>query len=125
MPRINLTDTRVEMTPETTYRMSQDELAGKLAGRQEFVGFEIPSGPVQFLALDGSIKTHNPASTHRFGGPRLIVSERRLRRIVYTETGEVRLAGADEFYLGTNDCAVQGTSPIAVPIVTQEVQEVQ
>lgn len=125
MPRINLTATRIEMTPEATYRMTREELEAKLTGRQEYVGFAVPEGTVTFLTMDGRLKQHNPTANYKFGGPRLIVEERRLRRIVYTETGEIRHANNDEWYLGTNDCAVHGPSPVPVPIVIQEVQEVQ
>lgn len=127
MPRINLTATRIEMTPEATYRMTREELEAKLTGRQEYVGFAVPEGTVTFLTMDGRLKQHNPTANYKFGGPRLIVAERRLRRIVFTETGDVRPMNRDEYGIDNEGRVFQADTHVTEPfaIVTREVQEVQ
>ena len=124
MAKINLTETRRMVVPEEIYGMTHELLAGRLQGRQEFVAFEVPRGPVLFMKLDGTITRHDPNSAHRFGGPRLIVEERRLRRVVYTETGEVRCA-ENEWFIDEDNIpreAIQTTYPVA--IATMQVEEV-
>lgn len=102
-------------------------IEASLAGRQEYVDFRFVQDGDRFLTLDGRVIQHNPASHHQFGGPRLIVDERRLRKFIYTETGDVRSLNRDEYALDTNGNVFQADGPVteSYPILTREVQEVQ
>ena len=123
---INLRTTTRTFTPEEVYGMTHEELMEKLTGRQEYVDFGIvPPQPVKFLTLDGRIKTNDPTKDRNFGGPRLIIAERRLRRIVYTETGEMRAAQGNDAWIDENGHIMTHNTTLPVAIVTREVQEVQ
>lgn len=116
MPRVA---GRVEVTVMNVYGMDVDALAPKLTGRQQFVDFRtnVNVGEM-FLALDGTIKTHKKA-THQFGGPRLIVEDRKRRIVTYTETGEIRTPREGECWMDDNGVVNTFATNNPVAIVTR------
>lgn len=117
MPR--LTNLSRTVTVDDVYRGGIESLERNLSGRQEFVDFRIPAGTEMFMKLDGTVITHNPASTYHFGGPRLIVEERRRKIITYTETGEIRVSGTFDQFLDEDGIIRTGQSVDPVAIVTR------
>lgn len=124
MPKLTIARATRSVAVQDVYGETLAALEGKLTGRQEYVDFAVPVGPVQFLALDGTVKTHNPASTHKFGGPRLIIEDRRIRRIVFTETGTMRPAAAGEAWVSEDGTINTFTTTQPVMIATRTIEDV-
>lgn len=80
--------TSIEVTVANIYGLPIENLGVRLGRREQFTAFttNIPLGS-KFLALDRTVITHKNAN-HQFGGPRLLVEEKKNRRFVFTETGD-------------------------------------
>ena len=119
-------NTAKEVTIEQVYGKLLNDLKVLLTGRQEFTSFDmLPAQPVKFLTLDGRIKTHDTTTDHKFGGPRLIIEDRKIRRVVFVETGEARPAVAGEFWLTADGNVNTFASNLPVPIAVRTIEEVQ
>lgn len=124
MPKLTATRATRPVTVQDVYGETLAQLEGRLTGRMEYMDFAIPVGPVRFLALNGEVKTHDPASTHKFGGPRLIIEERRIRRIIFTETGTMRVATANDHWVAEDGSINNFPTTQPVMIATRTIEYV-
>jgi hypothetical protein len=102
--------TETNITVSDVYGRPLESLSTRLGRRQQFTDFRVigmTEPGITFLTLDGEIKTHDPASTYRFGGPRLIVGTVPRRAFTFTETGDVRVPSPGEWYMDENGMTVQ------------------
>lgn len=76
------------VTVAQAYGRTLSQLSTQLKRGQQFTDFAIPTGKVMFLAKDGTVKTHNPSKNYVFGGPRLIITERKPQTVVFVPIGE-------------------------------------
>jgi hypothetical protein len=97
------------VTVAQAYGRTMSQLSTQLKRNQQFVDFTIPQGNVKFLAKDGTIKQHKPASNYVFGGPRLIVSERTVSRVTFTPTGVIAVPANGQPYLTDEGGIAYGT----------------
>jgi hypothetical protein len=122
-------NTTAQVTVADIYGRPIENLGTRLGRRQQFTEFRFVRGNEMFLRLDGEVTTHDPASTHRFGGPRLIITERQLRRFIFTETGEERVPATGEWYMTPSGGYLQHNSATPLmtpmPIVTRTEQVVE
>lgn len=100
----------VPVTVAQVYGRSMSQLSTQLGRRQQFSDFALVGNTaVTFLALDGTVKRHNPSSAHKFGGPRLIITERVQQRVVFNPTGQVARPTFGQPYLNDDGGISYGT----------------
>ena len=116
--------------PDIYEGQTLEQLQTRLTARTRFVAFRFVNGREKFLASDGTIKTHDPASRYRFGGPRLIIGDVPREAVTFTELDEApRVPRAGEWYIGPdgNYYQASATATFSQPyqIVARTVAPVQ
>src|SRR5579871_989027 len=97
------------VTVAQAYGRTMSQLSTQLKRGQQFVDFTIPTGNVTFLAKDGTVKKHDPKSNYKFGGPRLIIAERKQQAVTFVPIGY----GVPQFgqpYMSENNTIEYGTT---------------
>ena len=106
MPRTQLRTT-VEVTVADVYGAPMETLGSQLGRREQFVDFRRVTETDRFLTLDRRVIAHDPNSTHRFGGPRLIVGTVPVRRYTFTETGTEAIPTEGQWYMNMDGVIAQ------------------
>lgn len=119
--------TTLQVSVADIYGRPVESLGTQLGRRQQFSDFRMVRGREQFLKLDGTVTTHDPDSTYRFGGPRLIVAERSIRRYTFTETGREAIPTAGQWYMNDDGVIAQAQpgATYAQPYIIMERTEAE
>lgn len=96
MPKVVPTTATVSVAD--IYGAPIENLSTRLGRKEQFVDFRFPTPGEKFLRVNRVVMVHREDGEGKLGGPRLIVTERRNKKFIFTETGEVGMPAVGQPY---------------------------
>ena len=104
-----LRNTSITVTVDNVYGSTVETLSATLGRNQEFIDFRYPHTGDNVMILDGRVKPFDADA--KYGGPRLIVGSRTMRRFIFTETGNSARPGDGQPYIANPSEFEAGANP--------------